>query len=166
MYFLYREAPLGDGSNEHRLHAVFSQCDWDNDLPEAQRLLFHYQPDPSYIDWVVQNMDHWFIPPADLEVLQELSVQRLVKIESPKDENGWVLTPHFEHSKHRFQYVTFRRAQEKEIEWRDSEQGSRLREDEEDIGSDELYDLSDLASYCPACEQSMPCGCSYANDQL
>lgn len=162
MYFLYRDRPLGDGTNEHKVHSVFGKEDWNKDIPDGQRLLFHYQPHPSYIDWLVQHTEDWFLDPAELEALQSKKISWLGKIEGPSEQSGYLFTPIFNHTSHSFQYLTFKRAAEKLMQWNDSQDAFQ----EPDIDPLEDTTVSYVRNLCPACEEPMPCGCSYYNDQL
>lgn len=163
LFTCYGSNELSNASEEHKIEGFIGDDDWRELASDGQHVLFRIQPQPQYIDWLVQNTVDLVVLPKDLITLQQEDVRVLSRIEEVTGYGSRDFLAHYRTHKYQFNPHTIKVAETKVSAW--GERGLGVSDEElvEDSECDENHTDYDYDSgFRPACGSPSPCGCNYA----
>jgi len=163
LFTCYGSNELSNASEEHKIEGFLGDDEWREFASDGQHVLFRIQPQPQYIDWLVQSTVDLVVLPEDLVTLQQEDVRVLSRTEERIANGSRDFLAHYRTHKYQFNLQTVKVAEAKASVWgehgsvaSDEESGEDSEREEDETG----YDYE--SGFCPACGSPTPCGCNYA----
>lgn len=161
--FHNKQVPTSD-----RIYGPWSQLykkDREESMSEGLKALIRYQPDPSYIGWLIANTEIT-ITINDFEYLQKKAVKILTKFKNWKvNEDTWDFSPVFESIVHKFPSEIKDTLKHKIYQIREERRTSYNSASEDKSDWEKNSDSLESDGICIACHNEMPCFCSYYINQ-
>lgn len=157
IFFAFYEQPVPTSHDFWGPWSQLTPTERDELRSPGLKAFFRYQPDPSYIDWLILNTE-FALSHTDHERLLQQEVEVLTSFAHTRLEDGGVFEPIWKRQLHEISQVVRETLEQKLDRLEDLEAaGDSYPKSDWEVWEEER----ERDNRCPACDEPMPCFCNY-----